>query len=61
MRGWEVLYSYIIQTNLQTDLYKLPLTHSCPELYFEIIKYAVFKAATQRSKQQFIVYLYNIF
>jgi hypothetical protein len=42
-------------TNLQNDLYELLLTHSCPELNFEIITFTVFKAATQ--KQQFIVYL----
>jgi hypothetical protein len=42
-------------TNLQNDLYKLLLTHSCPELNFEIITFTVFKAATQ--KQQLIVYL----
>jgi hypothetical protein len=46
-------------TNLQNDLYKLLLTHSCPELNFEIITFTVFKAATQ--KQQFIVYLNTTF
>jgi len=38
--------------------YELLLTHSCPELNFEIITFTVFKAATQ--KQQFIVYLNTI-
>ena len=43
-------------SNLQYDLYKLLLTNSCPELNFEIITFTVFKAATQRSKQRFIVH-----